>query len=327
MTKEAAETRHHKSKLKQRHNWDNGHKKHAPKGLASMQATMGFVFGCGIRNRVLFAVGSLAALLNGLVGPTLAALFAIGLASASNVNFEDVAFEDIRRVCLGLVMIGVWAFVMTFIQTVCFEIVSFHAAHSLNLQWFAALLRQDAAFFDVYDVPSIASLIQPTCYLYRRGMGAKFGEGIQYLTTVVCGVAFAFVASWRISILVLAILPVCIGCSVYAIHLSQTKTSRSNTAYQKAGAVAYTTISSLRTVLAFNGISQMISQYEKATEEARRSSSKFLFQYGATTGKLSSVIASHMPSAIVYGASTFSCFACHHIQDCSLHRTHSCLWQ
>jgi ATP-binding cassette, subfamily B (MDR/TAP), member 1 len=304
----AAETRHHKSKLIQRHDTDSRDEKHAPKELASMQETMSFVFGCGIRSRVLFAVGSLAALLNGLVGPTLAALFAVGLARASNLDFADVAFEDIRRVSLGLVMVGVWAFVMTFIQTICFEIVAFHGAHALNLQWFAALLRQDAAFFDVYDVTSIASLIQPTCYLYRRGMGAKFGEGIQYLTTVVCGIAFAFVASWRISVLVLAILPVCIGCSVYAIHLSQTKTSRSNAAYQKAGAVAYTTISSLRTVLAFNGVSQMISQYKKATEEARRSSSKFLFQYGATTGKLVSMIASTTPVTLVYGTSASLCF-------------------
>jgi ATP-binding cassette, subfamily B (MDR/TAP), member 1 len=294
MTKEAAEPRQSKSKRKQKHDAENRDKKNAPKELASMQETMSFVFGCGIHCRVLFAVGSFAALLNGLVGPTLAALFAVGLARASNLDFEDVAFEDIQRVCLGLVMIGLWAFVMTFIQTICFEIVAFRGAHSLNLQWFAALLRQDAAFFDVYDVSSIASSIQSTCYLYRRGMGAKFGEGIQYLTTVVCGVAFAFVASWRISILVLAILPVCIACSVYAIHLSQTKTSRSNTAYQKAGAVAYTTISSLRTVLAFNGIPQMISQYKKATEEARRATSKFLFQYGATTGKLLSVLANCM---------------------------------
>jgi ATP-binding cassette, subfamily B (MDR/TAP), member 1 len=294
MTKNTAEIRQHKSKRKQKHNAENRHAKNAPKQLASIQETMSFVFGCGIRSRVLFAVGSFAALLNGLVGPTLAALFAVGLARASSLDFEDVAFEDIQKVCLGLVMIGVWAFVMTFIQTICFEIVAFHGAHSLNLQWFEALLRQDAAFFDVYDVPSIASLIQPTCYMYRRGMGAKFGEGIQYVTTVICGIAFAFVASWRISILVLAILPVCIACSVYAIHLSQTKTSRSNMAYQKAGAVAYTTISSLRTVLAFNGIPHMISQYRKATEEARRTSSKFLFQYGATTGEHLSVLASCM---------------------------------
>ena len=284
MTQDAAEHRHKNNGTK--HKPGNKPKKHGPKELATMGETMSFVLGSGIRNRILFTIGSFAALLNGLVGPTLAALFAVGLSSASNLDFEDVAFEDIQKICLGLVMIGVWAFFMTFIQTVCFEIVAFHGAQSLNLQWFAALLRQDAAFFDVYDAPSIASSILPACYLYRRGMGAKFGDGIQYFTTVAGGVTFAFFASWRISIVVLALLPICIGCSVYAIHLSQTKTSRSNAAYRKAGSVAYSTISSLRTVLAFNAISAMISQYEKATEEARRVSSKFLFHYGATTGEL-----------------------------------------
>ncbi|CAB9507684.1 Leptomycin B resistance protein pmd1 [Seminavis robusta] len=270
--------------------------------MASIPETISFVFNCGFGNKVLFAIGSFAALLNGLVGPMLAVLFSVALARGSNINFEDVAFDDIQRVCQGLLLVGVWAFVMTFIQTVCFEIVAFRASQSLNLQWFAALLRQDAAFFDIYDVPGIATQVQPTCYQYRRGMGSKFGEGIQYATTVVGGVGFAFVASWKISVLVLAILPVCIGCGVYAIHLSQTKTSRANESYQKAGAIAYKTISSIKTILAFNAVPQMVLEYRKATKEASKVATKFLFQYGAVTGLLIASYTAMFVAVSVYGS-------------------------
>ena len=258
------------------------------KQMASISETMSFVFACGLGNKVLFAIGSFSAFFNGLVGPMLAVLFSVALSRASTVgvDIEDIAFDDIKQVSLGLVMVGVWAFFMTFVQTVCFEIAAFRAAHSLNLQWFQALLRQDAAFYDVYDVPAIASIVQPTCYLYRRGMGSKFGEGIQYVTTVIGGVGFAFVASWRISVLVLAVLPFCIICSVYAVHLSQNRTTRSNKSYKHAGAVAYSTISSLRTIVAFNAVPQMIDKYETATEEAARISTRFLFKYGVVSGTL-----------------------------------------
>lgn len=259
--------------------------------MASLTETMSFIFAGGLQNKVLFGVGSFAAFCNGFVGPMLAVLFSVALSRGSTVGIDimkDIAFDDIKQASLGLVFVGLWAFFMTFIQTVCFETTAFRGAQSLNLQWFQALLRQDAAFFDVYDAPTIANMVQPTCYLYRRGMGSKFGEGIQYTTTVIGGVGFAFVASWKISILVLAVLPFCIICSVYAVHLSQTRTSRSNQSYKKAGTVAYSTVSSLRTVVAFNAVPQMINQYKAATEEAARISTRFLFKYGIVSGTFSS---------------------------------------
>lgn len=255
-----------------------------PKELASIRDTMSFVFNCGHGNRIIFLIGAVSACFNGLVGPMLAVLFSLALASASSVGLDDVAFDDIKQVCFGLVIVGIWAFFMTFVQTVCFEITAFRASRNLNLQWFEALLRQDAAFFDVYDVSGIASHVQPTCYLYRRGMGSKLGEGIQYITTVIGGITFAFVASWRISVLVFAVLPFTIAFSVAAIHISQSKTARANQMYQKAGSIAYSTISSLRTVLAFNAVPQMVEKYQKATDEAAKNARLYLLKYGVVNG-------------------------------------------
>jgi len=263
-------------------------KKQQDRQMASLSETIGFVF-CGEYgngSKIIFGIGTIAAFLNGLVGPMLAILFSIALSrgSAVGVDLEDIAYDDIKQISLGLVGVGLWSFFMTFVQTVCFEITAFRATQELNLQWFQALLRQDAAFFDVHDVPSIAAILQPTCYQYRRGMGSKLGEGIQYTTTVIGGVGFAFYASWKISILVLAVLPICIGCSVYAVHLSQSRTAQANISYKHAGGIAYSTVSSLRTILAFNAVPHMIEQYKEATEEAAAVSTRFLIKYGIAGG-------------------------------------------
>lgn len=279
-------------------------KKKEESKMASIPETMGFVFECGTGTVTIFVVGCLAAFLNGLVGPMLAVLFSIALSHASTlgVDIEDIAFDDIQQVCRGLVLVGLWAFGMTFVQTLCLEVAAFRAARSLNLQWFHALLRQDSAYFDVYNVPGVAAGIQPTCYRYRRGMGSKFGEGIQYATTVVGGVGFAFVASWKISVLVLVILPFCALCSVWAVQLNQNRTAAANRSYQKAGTVALATVSSLRTILAFNAIPRMIQEYKAATAEAARVSKRFMVKYGMVNGFFLSSYIVMFVAVSLYGA-------------------------
>lgn len=279
-------------------------KKKEESKMASIPDTMGFVLGCGKSTVAIFVVGCLAAFLNGLVGPMLAVLFSIALSHASTlgVDIEDIAFDDIQQVCRGLVLVGLWAFGMTFVQTLCLEVAAFRAARSLNLQWFHALLRQDSAYFDVYDVPGVAAGIQPTCYRYRRGMGTKFGEGIQYATTVVGGVGFAFVASWKISVLVLVILPFCALCSVWAVQLNQNRTAAANKSYHRAGSVALATVTSLRTILAFNAIPRMIQDYKAATEEAARVSKRFMVKYGLVNGFFLSSYIIMFVAVSLYGA-------------------------
>ena len=61
------------------------------------------------------------------------------------------------------------------------------------VQYFHALLRQDQAFYDVYDVGGVASQVEANASKFRRGIGRKFAEGIEFATTGVFGLAYALV--------------------------------------------------------------------------------------------------------------------------------------
>lgn len=52
---------------------------------------------------------------------------------------------------------------------------------------------------DVNDIGGVAAQVGPNSTKFRRGVGRKFGEGIQFLTTGIGGLAFAFYSSWRVS--------------------------------------------------------------------------------------------------------------------------------
>ena len=158
----------------------NKKKKSQQPKQASVVATLQFVFDCGIQTIVIFMIGILAGVGNGGVYPALAYLFSNSFSDISNANTNGL--EPIKDMAFKFLYVGLYALTMATIQTLCFEIVAYRASQHLRLSWFRSLLRQDPAFFDVYDIGGIANNVGPSSNAYRRGVGRKFGEGIQFMT-------------------------------------------------------------------------------------------------------------------------------------------------
>ena len=166
---------------------DGEKKKKEAAPQASMSETLDFAFQCGSKVTFLFFVGCFAGFANGLVYPALAYLFSTSFSDLAGASSQGLA--NVRELAFNFLYVGLYALVMGIFQTWCFEIVAYHATQNLRLQWFKALLRQDTAFFDVHDASGIAGQVGPSSNKYRRGVGRKFGEGIQFLTTGIGGVA------------------------------------------------------------------------------------------------------------------------------------------
>lgn len=258
-------------------------KKEVPKPMASFSDTLSFVFDCGSKIKFLFCLGSFTGVLNGLVYPALAYLFSNSFADISGSPTNGLA--QVRELAFTFLIVGTWALVNGTIQTWSFEIIAYHGSQSFRLQWFKALLRQDPAYFDVNDIGGLAAQVGPNSNKYRRGIGRKFGEGIQFLTTGVGGLAYAFYASWRVAFVVLSVIPFVILAGLSVMTLNQTKGSRAAKSYRRAGGVAYSAVSAIKTVFSLNALPEMIRQYTQATEEAFTNAVSILFKEGFANGK------------------------------------------
>lgn len=235
------------------------------------------------RNELLFVFGCVAAALNGLVYPILAMLFST---SFSDLGGASDGMSEITSVALSFVYVGAFAFAVATLQSGCLEIAAAQAATNFSQQWFSAILRQDTAFFDAHDVSGLASMIGASSRKVRRGLGRKFGEGIQFGTCFVFGLAYAFYSSWRVSLVVLAVLPF-VGVSGLAVmKINQSQTVRAGKAYSRAGSVAYSSVSAIRTVLSLNAVPEMIRQYCAATQDAYRSAVRPLLMQGFVNGSM-----------------------------------------
>eukprot|EP00980_Cylindrotheca_fusiformis_P009378 scaffold2049_cov108-Cylindrotheca_fusiformis.AAC.4 len=251
---------------------------------ASASETLSFVFQGDTQTMVLFVVGVIGAIGNGAVYPILAYLFSNSFSDISGVGSKGLT--DIRELSYAFMILGVYAFAMATIQTGCFESVAYRATLKMKLQWFRALLRQDPAFFDVYDVGGIASNVAPAANRYRRGLGRKFGEGIQFTTTGIGGIIYAMFASWRVAFVVLALAPIISYAAYMIMHLNQTKSKRSADAYSTAGSVSYATVSGIKTVLSLNAVPTMLKKYYEATQQAKEIATGILLKQGFFNGSM-----------------------------------------
>jgi ATP-binding cassette, subfamily B (MDR/TAP), member 1 len=256
--------------------------KHVLHLQASIGDTLTFVFECGPKVTTLFALGCLGGILNGLMYPALAYLFSTSFTSLSGSSSNGLG--PVREMAYKFMVLGAYGFCMALMQTWCLEIAAFHSTLYFRLKWLTALLRQDAAYFDVNDIGAMASSIGPSSNKYRRGLGRKFGEGIQYLTMGVGGLAFAFYSSWQVALVVLAVLPFCGASAMMVMHLNQTKGARAAAAYKNAGGVAYSAVSAIKTVLSLNAVQTMIDNYSAATSDAYRQATAVLIKQGFFNG-------------------------------------------
>jgi ATP-binding cassette, subfamily B (MDR/TAP), member 1 len=139
---------------------------------------------------------------------------------------------------------------------------------------------------DVHDVGGIAAQIGPNANKFRRGVGRKLGEAIQFFTTGLGGLIFAFYSSWQVSLVVLLVLPFVALATTAAMTFNQTKGQRAAESYKRAGSVAYAAVSAIKTVLSLNAIPPMVQQYTAATTEAFILAKSYFVKVGFANGSM-----------------------------------------
>jgi ATP-binding cassette, subfamily B (MDR/TAP), member 1 len=141
-------------------------------------------------------------------------------------------------------------------------------------------------------VSQVAELaILSTCFFrahpaHMMSSSLCFREGIQFFTTGVGGLGYAFYASWKVALVVLAICPFASISALAVVSLNQSKSSRAALAYSKAGSIAYSTVSGIKTVLSLNAASTLIQRYREATQQALDIATGVLLKQGFANGSL-----------------------------------------
>eukprot|EP00934_Nitzschia_sp_Nitz4_P006403 Nitzschia sp. Nitz4//scaffold167_size49223//37382//47662//NITZ4_007041-RA/size49223-snap-gene-0.38-mRNA-1//1//CDS//3329538293//6393//frame0 len=249
-------------------------------------ATVGEVFSFAKtwKTRIYLAMGCFFAFVAGSIMPMSLWYFSRVMGNLSAVSEEGLG--PVIDIVYAMMVLGGIGFVSETMYAGFLETAANDMTLNLKEHWFEAVVRQDMTYFDLRDVSGTATIISTNGEKFKAGLSHKLGLGIQFTCTIFVGFALAFYSTWKVSLAVIAIMPVIATTTGFLMKLNQSKSARDNASYSKAGGVAYEVVANIRTVLALNAADEMIKRYTKATKEAYDGAISQLTFLGLANGSL-----------------------------------------
>uniref|UniRef100_A0A915BU20 ABC-type xenobiotic transporter n=1 Tax=Parascaris univalens TaxID=6257 RepID=A0A915BU20_PARUN len=258
---------------------------------------------------ILLLVGVVLCVVNGALMPLNSVFFkgmtdALMKGQADYVNgtldldwYSDAVLHNVRLYAwLGFVM-----FIISNISMSCLFTVCERQIHEIRKRYFAAVLRQEISWFDANETGVLTTKMSSGIDRIKDGMGDKCGVLLQAIATFIFGVLVGLSYSWKMTLLMLAIVPFVL-ISLYGSARALAITSRRELlAHEKAGGVANEVIAGIRTVISFNAQYSEVARYTEHLKKARKMGLTKVLVTGIFTGAFLFVMFASMGFVFWYG--------------------------
>ncbi|PNT66365.1 hypothetical protein BRADI_3g10680v3 [Brachypodium distachyon] len=250
----------------------------------------------------LMAVGSVAALAEGLAMPFLAFLVG-GLVDAFGDPDRANVVHSVSKVAVRFVYLAIASGLAGFLQVSSWMVTGERQAARIRGMYLETILRQDISFFDMEtSTGEVIERMSSDTALIQDAIGEKVGKFLQLVSTFLGGFIIAFARGWLLSLVMLTSIPPVVACAaVMALVLSKLS-NRSQMAYAEAGKVVEQTIGSIRTVVSFTGERRAIDKYKEFLKISYRSAVHQGVAVGLGVGSLLFIVFSSYGLAVWYGA-------------------------
>ncbi|CAO2183175.1 unnamed protein product [Urochloa humidicola] len=250
----------------------------------------------------LMAVGTVAAVANGMSEPLMTVVFA-SVIECFGAGDDATVLHRVSKVVMYYIYLGIGTAVASFLQVSCWTVAGERQSTRLRSLYLEAVLRQDIAFFDVeMTTAEAASRMSADTVLIQDALGEKVGKYIQLLTTFVGGFIIGFVRGWMLALVVLACIPPSILSFATVSRLRAQISSKRQESYGDAGNIVEQTIGAIRTVVSFNGEKKAIAMYNNHIKKAYKATLTEGIVTGLGVGCIFFVVFCSYSLAFWYGA-------------------------
>ncbi|XP_019766548.2 ATP-dependent translocase ABCB1 isoform X2 [Dendroctonus ponderosae] len=239
-------------------------------------------------DKLLIAVGIIASIICGVFQPYLMVLFGdvsgvlLDFTTAMNAN---LTFEEEKLTTEKLydgteyfaIMTSVSALIIlvcTYISVVFFTQSSLRQTCKMRKLFMEKTINQDIGWYDQNQTGDFASIITDNIPKIEDGIGEKVGVVVFLGTTCVSGMIWALIKGWQLALVCLASLPLQTLVMGAIAWFSAKYCKQEMAAYSAAGAIAEEVLSSIKTVVAFDGQEKEEKRYEKFVKIAQNNNVK-----------------------------------------------------
>ncbi|KAG9342824.1 hypothetical protein JZ751_015696 [Albula glossodonta] len=227
----------------------------------------------------LMVLGLLMAMANGAVLPAMVIVFGDMTDSFVNDAIQDqinitipsneTLGEQMTSHAIYYSIMGAIVLVAAYLQVALWTLAAGRQVKRLRKLFFHSIIQQEIGWFDSNETGELNTRLTDDIFKIQEGIGDKLGMLIQSVTTFFTGFVVGFAKGWKLTLVILAISPALGISGALLAKLMTSFTSKEQTAYAKAGAVAEEVLSSVRTVIAFSGQKKEINRYHANLEDAK----------------------------------------------------------
>ncbi|TVU07260.1 hypothetical protein EJB05_47308, partial [Eragrostis curvula] len=270
-------------------------------------------------DRALMAVGTVAAVANGLAQPLM--MFVFGdVVDAFGSNASPDVLNKVTKVIINFIYIGFGAGLAAFfhvtkkmlpwfsnlvflLEVSCWTITGERQAARIRALYLKAILRQDITFFEKeITTGQVVESMAGDTFLIQDAIGEKVGKSIQLLSTFFGGFIIALVRGWLLALVMISSVPPIVAAGGFVSRMMTRLSTRMQEIYGDAGNFVEQTIGAIRTVVSFNGERQAIATYNKHIRKACELALREGAVHGIGVGSIMAVLFSSYGLAVWYGS-------------------------
>ncbi|KAJ6796241.1 putative ABC transporter B family member 21 [Iris pallida] len=214
----------------------------------------------------VLVLGSLAAVLNGLIFP----IFGILLSQVINSFYKPPSKlkRDTRLWSLLYVAFGVMSLVAYPAKSYLFALAGSKLIRRIRLMTFEKVVHMEVGWFDDPENSSgaIGARLSADASSVRGLVGDALSLVVQNSATLIAGLGVAFFSNWELAFIILALIPL-IGLNGWVqVKFMKGFSADSKMMYEEASQVANDAVGSIRTVASFSAEEKVMELYKKKCE-------------------------------------------------------------
>lgn len=216
-------------------------------------------------------LGSLGAVLAGVQAP----LFALAITHILTVFYshdDSQIKQEVRQVSFMFIGAALATVLIYLVQHYFYTLMGERLIVRVRLLMFSAILCNEIGWFDKDEnsTGSLSSKLATDATLVRSAIADRVSTLVQNTALAVTAFVIAFVLSWRIAAVVVAVFPILIAANIAEQLFLKGFGGDYEKAYYRATEVAREAIANIRTVAAFGAEERITAQFAAQLEQPRR---------------------------------------------------------
>eukprot|EP00178_Gracilaria_changii_P012994 TRINITY_DN3659_c0_g1_i1.p1 TRINITY_DN3659_c0_g1~~TRINITY_DN3659_c0_g1_i1.p1 ORF type:complete len:1298 (+),score=243.83 TRINITY_DN3659_c0_g1_i1:371-4264(+) len=214
---------------------------------------------------LLMLVGTAGAVLAGVIWP----LASISLVELIEIMLGTNETDDVRFWALSFVILGAMAFAGNILQHASLGVSGEKLTKKLRTLAFRSLLRQEIGYFDLQEnsLGALTTRLSADAGAVKGLTGDLYGVGVNLIGSLLAGLIIAFVNCWRLTLVVLAIIPgVALG-GYFEMQASAGIDSGAKKDFAKANTLAAEAVDNVGTVRSLGIEDYFVDRYHSGINE------------------------------------------------------------